>query len=216
MKFDSMNGYKQLHRPLAIFQAILAVVCSGPLAASTIFSQNESGPKEPVEARISLDHREFHLGELVELRLEISNLGHESLLIPNSVSLFVNADALVEIELRGKKGLLSARAGFSSACFTAPGKNPKTPSEIILNSFLALRPRTSYVQRLPLYEILNLYGLTPGSYTLKIDYFSNDLLNPSDCGTHGLTENDLKSLPFKTWHGKVSTNKLSFTVLPPD
>jgi hypothetical protein len=188
------------------------------VAGSTAFGQSEVASQEPIKVHIALGRKEFHLGERMELKLEISNIGHEPLLIANSISLYGNEDAFLEIELRGKRGLLSPHVGMAVDCFRTPEKNPKAPSEIVLKSFLVLRPGTSYVQRLPLYEHLSAlsYGLTPGNYTLRTYYSSNGLLYPSMCGTQGLMENDVKSLPFKTWHGKVSTNEVSFTVLPPD
>jgi len=203
-----MTPHTQLGWLLHISQVILALVCSGSVADSTVFGQNEVASAEPIEVRIALDHKEFHLGQPVELRLEISNIGREPLLIANSVSLFGNEDAFLEIELRGKKGLLSPHIGMSADRFPQPEKNPKPPSEIVLKSFLVLRPGTSYVQKLPLYEHLSAldYGLTPGNYTLGTYYSSNGLLYPSMCGTQGLTESDVKSLPFRTWQGNVSTN----------
>lgn len=211
-----MTAHTHLRRLLPISQVILALVCSGSVADSTMFGQNTVASVEPIKVEIALDRTEFHLGQPVKLGLEISNIGHEPLLIANSVSLFGNEDAFLEIELRGKKGLLSPHFGMAVDCFPQPEQNPKPPSEIVLKSFLVLRPGTSYVQTLPLYEHLSAldYGLTPGNYTLRTYYSSNGLLYPSMCGTQGLAESDVKSLPFKTWHGKVGTNKVSFTVLP--
>ena len=181
------------------------------------FAQTDVVPKEPLKVRIALDHREFHLGRPIELKLEIFNIGRDPLLIANSVSLFGNSDAFLEIELRNQKGLLHPRLGVADDCFPSTTTNKKPPSEIVLKSFLVLRPGTSYVQRIPLYEHLSglEYGLKPGNYTLTTYYSSNGLLYPSMCGTQGLTEEDVKSLPFATWHGKIRTNEVSFTILPP-
>jgi hypothetical protein len=184
---------------------------------SAAFGQNEVASKEPIKVHIALNRTNFHLGEPIELMLEISNVGQEPLIIANSVSLFGNDDAFLEIELRRKKKLQEQRFGFAADCFQLPEKNPKPPSEILLKSFLVLRPGTSYAQRLPLYDDLNAleHGLKPGSYSLKTYYSSSGLHSPSMCGTQGLTEDDVESLPFRTWRGKVSTNEISFTILPP-
>jgi hypothetical protein len=196
-----------------LFIPMLATLVLGP----TTSGQNEVDSKEAIKVQIGLGHKEFHLGEPIELKLEISNVGQKPLLIANSVSLYGNGDALLEIELRGGKGLLSPRMSMVGDCFPTPEKNPKPASEIVLKSFLVLRPGTSYVQRLPIYEHLSAlkYGLSPGNYTLRTYYSSNGLLYPSMCGTQGLKDDDVKTLPFKTWHGKVGTNEVSFTVLPP-
>jgi hypothetical protein len=159
------------------------------------------------------------LGEPIQLRLEISNVSSEPLLAPNSVSLFGTNDAFLEIELRNRKGLVSPRIGMAVDCFPTPAKNKKPLSEIVLTSFLLLRPGTSYVQNIPLYEHLSAldYPIKPGSYTLRTYYASNGLFYASMCGTRstlGLTDEDVKSLPFQAWHGKVSSNEISFTILP--
>lgn len=184
--------------------------------------QTDTARREVLDVRISLAQRAFHLGEPIQLRLEISNSGHEPLLVPNSVSLLGNSDAFLEIELRNRKGLVSPRMGMAVDCFPSfptPAKNKRPPSEIVLTSFLLLRPGTSYVQNIPLYEHLSAleYAIKPGSYTLRTYYVSNGLFYPSTCGTlatQGLTEEDVKSLPFQAWHGKVSSNETSFTILP--
>lgn len=186
---------------------------------SAASGQTDTARKEALDVRISLARRAFHLGEPIQLRLEISNIGHEPLLVPNSVSLLGNSDAFLEIELRSQKGLVSPHMGMALDCFPTPAKNKRPPSEIVLNSFLLLRPGTSYVQNIPLYEHLSAleYAIKPGSYTLRTYYASNGLFYPSMCGTlatQGLTEEDVKSLPFQAWHGKVSSNETSFTILP--
>ena len=195
------------HIRIALCVLVALIFCS---AAS---GQTDTARKEALDVRISLAQRAFHLGEPIQLRLEISNIGHEALLVPNSVSLFGNSDAFLEIELRSRKGLVSPRMGMAVDCFPTPAKNKRPPSEIVLTSFLLLRPGTSYVQNIPLYE----YAIKPGSYTLRTYYASNGLFYPSMCGTlatQGLTEEDVKSLPFQAWHGKVSSNETSFTILP--
>ena len=186
-----------------------------------VFTSANSGqenvvPKRQLEVHIALNRAEFHLGEPIELKLEITNVGQEPLLIPDNVSLFGDADAFLELELHGKKGLVLPRMGWASDCFPTPEKESKAPSEILLGTFLLLRPGTSYVQRLTIHERLRAlqYELKPGYHTLRTYYSSDGLLVPSMCGTQGVTANDIKALPFRTWHGKVGTNKVSFRILP--
>ncbi len=189
----------------------------GFTVGSACSGQTVKVSEERIKVSIALDHREFHLGDPIELKLEISNFGRAPILIANSVSLFGNSDAFLEIELRNRKTALHPHIGMAVDCFPVPDQDKKPPSEVILKSFLVLRPGTSYVQRIPLYTHLSAldYGLKPGNYTLVAYYSSHGLLYPSMCGTQGLTEDDVKSLPFETWHGKVGTNEISFTVMSP-
>ena len=216
-----MKSNNHACRRFPAIRYIIVLMCCSLLVAlvvgSATFGRNELASKEQIKVHIALSRQTFHLGEPLDLRLEISNIGQEPLLIANSVSLFGNDDAFLEIELHGKSRLLSPHMGVAVDCFPTPEKNPKPASEIVLTSFLVLRSGTSYAQRLPLYDHLAAlkYGLKPGSYTLKTYYSSRGLHSRSMCGTQGLTEDDVRSLPFKTWRGKVSTNEISFTILPP-
>jgi hypothetical protein len=184
---------------------------------SVSLGQTDKVPEETIQVSVALDHKEFHLGDPMELRLEISNVGPAPLLVANSVSFFGNSDAFLEIELHNQRGPVQPHIGMAVDCFPTPVKDKRPPSDVVLKSFLVLRPRTSYVQKIALYEHLSRleYELKPGKYTVTAYYSSRGLFYPSMCGTQGLTEEDVRSLPFETWHGKVRTNKISFTVLPP-
>ncbi len=152
----------------------------------------------------------------MELRLEVSNIGDSSLLVANFADLYEGAEAYLDIELSNSKGLLSPRAGMVIDRFPSSTKEQKSPLEIVLNSFVLLRPGTSYVQRIPLSQHLSAmrYEIIPGTYKVRAYYSSNGLFYPPAYQTLGLTEEDVRSLPFQAWHGKVPTNELSFTILP--
>jgi hypothetical protein len=83
-----------------------------------------------------------------------------------------------------------------------------------VNEFL-LPPATSFVQRIGQFEPLSAlkYELKPGSYHLREYYSSGGLFYPPAYRTLGLSEEEVKSLPFKAWHGKLAANELSFTIL---
>ncbi|MFI5097400.1 MAG: hypothetical protein ACHQT6_05445 [Candidatus Acidiferrales bacterium] len=151
----------------------------------------------------------------MELRLEVSNIGVKSLLVANFASLYEGAEAYLYIELSNSKGLLSPRVGMAVDRFPSSTKEQKSPLEIVLNSFVLLRPGTSYVQRIPLSQHLSAsrYEIKPGTYKLRAYYSSNGLFYPPAYQILGLTEEDVRSLPFQAWHGKVATNELSFTIL---
>src|SRR5438094_9208229 len=53
---------------------------------SACLGQTGKVSEERIKVSIALDHREFHLGDPIELKLEISNFGRAPILIANSVS----------------------------------------------------------------------------------------------------------------------------------
>jgi hypothetical protein len=151
----------------------------------------------------------------MELKVEVTNVGHKSLLVPGHLSIFGGQEAHLELELSDGKVPLSPHLGFAVDRLPNPSKNKKSPSEIVLNSFILLPPGTSFVQRIALFEQLSAlkYGLKPGSYKLKAYYSSGGLFHPPAYQNLGLSEEDVKSLPFEACHGKLGTNELSFTIL---
>jgi hypothetical protein len=177
--------------------------------------QTES-PNEHLNVHIALDKKEFFSGDPMVLKLEVTNIGQEAILVPNFVSLFGGGDAYLEIELSNTHGPLFPHIGFAVDRVPAAWLKKKSPSEILLDSFLLLRPTTSFVQRIALLQYLSAleYEVKPGTYKLKAYYSSGGLFYPPAYQSLGLVDEDVKSLPFQAWHGKLSTNELSFSILP--
>jgi hypothetical protein len=151
----------------------------------------------------------------MELKVEVSNVGKKPLLVPNQVFLFGGELAYLEIGLSNTREILSPHMGFAIDRFPNPSKERKSPNEIVLDSFVLLRPGTPFVQRIELFGYLSArkYELMPGTYKLKAYYSTGGLFYPPAYHTLGLTEEDVKSLPYQAWHGKLATNELSFTIL---
>lgn len=211
LKFVRRTRRSHAIRHLIATLCVLAV----SILPSSAAGQTSDAPKQEISVSIALAKKEFHFGDPMELKIEVTNIGQKPLLIPNHLSLFGGEEAFLEIELSNGKGLLSPHMGFAVDRFPNPSKNKKAPSEIVLNSFILLPPGTSFVQRNALFEHLRArkYDLKPGSYKLKGYYSSGGLFYPPAYQSLGLTEEDAKSLPFEAWHGKLATNELSFTIL---
>jgi hypothetical protein len=178
-----------------------------------VAAQANGAQKDGISVSISLDKKEFHWGEPMQLTVKVTNIGQKPLLVPNFFYLFAGQTAHLEIELSNRKGLLSPHRGFAIDKFPDPSKDKRSPSEIYLNSFVLLHPGTSIVQRIALFQELSVleYEVKPGAYKLQGYYSTSGLLFPQNLG---LTAEDVKSLPFEAWHGKLPTNEVSFTVLP--
>jgi len=182
----------------------------------SVAGQSSYAPKPEISVGIALAKKEFRLGDPMELKIEITNIGPKAILVPNHLSLFGGDEAYFEIELSNGKVLISPRMGFVVDSFPNPSKNKESPTEIVLSSFVLLPPGTSFVQRIALFNYLNVrkYELKAGSYKLKGYYSSNGLFYPPAFHSLDLSEEDVKSIPFEAWHGKLATNELSFTILP--
>jgi hypothetical protein len=166
---------------------------------------------------IDLAKKQFNAGDLIEVRLEVSNVGREPLLVPNGASFFGGAaEAYLEVELSNDKGPLQPHMVWAVDRVPAEWLPRKSPMEIVINSFLLLPPRTSFAQKIPLSVFLGAtkYEVKPGAYKLKCYYSSGGLFYPPAYERLGLTGEDVKSLPFRAWHGKIATNELSFAIVP--
>jgi len=111
--------------------------------------------KPEISVGITLAKKEFRLGDPMELRIEVTNIGQKAILVPNHLSLFSGEEAYLEIELNTGKVLVSPHMGFVVDSFPSPSKNKKSPTEIVLGSFVLLPPGTSFVQRIALFDYLS-------------------------------------------------------------
>ena len=188
---------------------------TSPTAPATFGKTGES-PGDNLKVRITLDRARFRMGENMELRLELSNLGDSPLLVPNSASFDHQEGADLELELSDKNGTLSPKTSLVVVDrFAASPNSEKSPYEIALRSFILLCPGTSYIERISLSQHLSAakYEIRPGRYKLRAYYSSGGLFYPPAYQELGLKEEDVKSIPFQAWHGMSPTNELSFTIV---
>jgi len=186
------------------------------LLPSPVLCQTSEPPENKVNVRIDVSKKQFHVEDSVEIRLEVTNVGQYPLLVPYQASFFVvAAEAYLEVELSNEEGRLYPHMGWAVVRVPTDWPSRQSPMETVINSFLLLPPGVSVVQTIPLDIFLgaNEHEVTAGTYKLKCYYSSRGLFDPP--AYLGLTEKDIKSLPFQAWHGKIATNELSFVILPP-
>jgi hypothetical protein len=177
--------------------------------------QASEPPENKVNVRIDVSKKQFHVEDSVEMRLEVTNVGRYPLLVPNQASFFVDAaEAYLDVELSNEEGRLYPHMGWAVARIPRDWPTRQSPMETVMNSFLLLPPGVSVVQRIPLDLFLgaNKHEVKAGTYKLKCYYSSGGLFDPP--AYLRLTQDDIKSLPFQAWHGKIATNELSFVILP--
>jgi hypothetical protein len=209
--FSGLGGSQAIRHSLAIL-CVLAVF----IFSLWVAGQSNYSTKPEISVTMALAKQVFRLGNPMELKIEVTNIGQKAILVPNHLSLFGDEAAHLEIELSNGKALISPHLGLVVDRFPNPSKNQKSPTEKVLGSFVLLPPGTSFVERIALFDYLSVrkYELKAGNYKLKGYYSSGGLFYPPAFQSLELTEEDVKSLPFEAWHGKLATNELSFTILP--
>ena len=200
------TGATLLFLVVLVFANVL--ICN---AQSPEVTLNES-PK--VTAALSLPKSIYRAGEPIQVKLEVSNKGETSVLIANEISMSTTVQPshvdFVLVDHRGN----DVPAGFFALDSWGP-KVVSSPGIAFLESFLVLRPGYSLTKVFKLDTQL-FRGLSqPGTFSLYALYSSNGLSYPPALGVIGVTETDVKLLPFVAWSGKIRTNTVLFKVLPP-
>ncbi|MBS1839433.1 MAG: hypothetical protein JST77_01145 [Acidobacteria bacterium] len=159
---------------------------------------------------LSLNKRKFKLGEPIELSFEIENVGTVPLLIGNGTSLVGNHGPRLDLELKDGKGntlsgmkLIGDSFGIAPNHLSLPG---------LMSRWLLLCLRCSHVQRF--HMDLGLFGFRgkSGIYHLSGAYISPSFSETSSYRQLGLTEDDMKSIPFPSWSGTFSIEPISFKI----
>lgn len=159
---------------------------------------------------LSIDKTSFALNEAIQVHVRILNQGTEPILIGNDVFLGGGVSNL-EITLKDATGRVSPKMHQISDYFASSVK--ATASTAFLGSWMLLRPGSSLTTTFPIDGEMLAFLRVPGSYTLSADYYSDGFLNPATYQRRGLTDDDVKSIPFTCWHGKIGTNTIRLKVI---
>jgi len=159
---------------------------------------------------LSVDKATFAVNEPVPVRVRISNPGAEPILIANDVSLGAGA-ANLEMTLKDAAGRVFPQMRWIHDHF--PSQATPNVSTIFLGSWMLLRPGNSLTTTIQIGG--ETFGLLdkPGRYTLSADYYSDGFSYPGTYRAQGLTDEDVRSIPFPCWHGKIATNTVQFKVI---
>jgi hypothetical protein len=176
------------------------------VCASLAFAQRPGVTKDAITVHIMLNKTLYAIGEPIQLGVMISNVGTQSLLIPNRISFFGDAQGQLTAELTGESG--TPVSGISMAFECKNYKETKLTYEFVLDDYILLRPTTTYIQRISLLVLFP--ELQPGSYHLKSNYSAG--LFPLGC--QRLKQEEIDKFPIKAWSGSTAANEVSFTILP--
>jgi hypothetical protein len=194
---------------LWLFSLTLCLVCSlTPACAGTLRKVNT---KSQVSVRISTSKNQFKVGELIRLRIQLSNEGTSPILIPNSISTARGTPAHIEFELRDSRDRASPVLEATLDSFSIP--TPRAPATALLGSWLVLNSGYSLVTNINIDKSFLSFLGRPGRYKLTGKYFASGLLYPPTFQQLGITEDDVKSLPYGHWSGNILTNTVNVKIV---
>jgi hypothetical protein len=196
-----------------MIQKLLATVClflcsvSACSAQSAGKSQNDS---IRIAAKLSLSKSSVRAGESVPAKIEISNTGELPVLIANRIFMSITpAPSNVVFEMKDDHGK-AIRGGGSIIDFVPRLREPNLAIGL-LKELQVLNPGYSLSTVFMLDT--NVFAMSnPGTYRLSASYSSGGFSYPPALTFFGLTENDVKSLPWTAWRGKIQTNQVTFRV----
>lgn len=212
LKNPILNRYPTFSRAVQIcFSSLYICALTGlPLGAAREITSAEN--KSELSVTLSVSKKTNIVGAVLQVKVQISNEGSDPFLIPNSLSLSRNSTAHLEFKLRDQSGKESPMSDLIADNFTV--QKSQNPSSALLGDWVLLRPGYSLVRSISLDKhVLEFLG-KPGVYRLSGTYFANSLSYPPIRNQMGLTDNDVKSLPFNSWSGNISTNAIEIRLVP--
>jgi hypothetical protein len=203
------NMRTQINKLFLVLSAVVWV-SAGP---SVALSQMNNPRRPAIEVHISVAKRAVTVGEVIHVEVRVSNTGDAPTLVPNTVSTASGGFAYLELELTDAHGH-SSGGTVMIADYAPVEQSDDNAAAKLLGSWTLLYPQTSLLFDIPMDKTNFTFLGKPGEYTLFATYASNGILYGRN--TLGLSKELLSSLPYSSWHGKVSTNEISLTVVPPN
>ena len=192
--------------------SLLIVLMLAP--RSLLWSQEDSMTSSQKNSNLvvamSIEKRIFAVGETIPVWVQVCNHGKQPILIGNRVSLGGDV-ANLDLTLEDSSGRISPRIDMTHDTFPAPAASNASVS--FLKSWMLLQPDNCLTTTISIgSEVFSFLG-RPGSYTLSAEYYSDGFSYPPTYRSRGLTEADVKSIPFYCWTGKIDTNRIHFKVV---
>lgn len=169
--------------------------------------------KTSVDLKV-LETTKVSSGDPIPLDVYVSNAGSTPLLIGNLILQGSGGMPVsrIEFQLMDAKGRV-LRPAVDMINDTLSAKSEPNPASAFLSSYLLLRPGYSLTTRFLLDTNLFRELSTPGYYSVSATYISNGLSYPPIYRNVGLSDDDVKSLAFKAWSGKLVSNQVRFRVV---
>jgi len=164
---------------------------------------------------LSLAKKRFLTGETIPFKVVISNDGETPIVIGSYISLNGSDPvAHVEFNLKDSTGRAYSRAVYGEGM--TPPEVKLNPAAAVLGSWMVLWPGSSLSSTIALDRdadiALPALG-SPGVFTLSVTYYSPGFSYPLSYEPAGLTEDDLKALPYTYFSGRAESNAVTFELV---
>ena len=192
------------------FSLLLVVLAIPRVIAAQGDGAGNTAPQ--ISVHLTSSKRIFSVAEPIAIKIRIENVGDKPVLIANFVSIIRNMDSHIEFGLRDTHGRMSPSLEANADNFSSSAA--ANPANALLGSWLLLKPGYSLAVDVTLGKDLFEFLGKPGKYRLSATYSSNGLLYPPVYRAIGLTDEEVQSVPFQSWKGKISTNTLNLEIVP--
>lgn len=196
-----------MHAATLFFLLLMQLTLPVAGRKGTVPTEGES-PK--LEVTLSVDKATFVVNETIPVHVQVSNIGVEPILIGNDVYLGGGVGNL-EMSLRDATGRISPQTKLTHDYFPSPVA--KTASTVLLRFWMLLRPGTSLKTTIQIDGEFFSFLQKPGYYLLSADYYSSGFSSPTFYRARGLSDEEVRSIPFTSWSGKIPTNTLKFKII---
>ncbi len=190
---------------------LLVLFC---LTAGFASSQGSDNVNKQIEVRISPQSKVVRVGEPLEVRVEVWNVGSEQLFIEKDIYAPC-ADSSLSFRIDSGPPIRATGPGAGCAADCADDKKDSFASHLV-KLCIPLPAGHFYgtVVRLPPYLFPQLQ--TPGHWRLQGKYSSNGNLPSSRCVFQVSSDPEQTAmLPYKAWHGVEDTNAVWVEVVGP-
>jgi hypothetical protein len=203
-----------IHSPLRVYRYVLMFSPVVGLCATTAvsFGQTQNAPSPKITVRLSVPNRTFTVREVIHVEVRVSNKGDAPILVTNTVSMATGGISHLDFELADVRGRVSPGIRMISDYFPST-QTDENAAVTLLRSWTLLYPSTSLLFDIPIDQSVFKFLGKPGKYTLSATYASNGI--SYGLNRLGLSDDVLKSLPYQSWSGKMSTNEISLTIVTP-
>ena len=169
-----------------------------------------SADSDGIAVRLSLGKQRFALGERLQVRVEVQNQRSETLIVSNVITEVDDRVGYVQFDLTDAKGHRQSPQLRVSELLGPVQKEPDW--RLLLGRWLVLYPQDSFTSQLDLDGETFPFLKRPGRYKLSATYSSAGLSYGVNYRSLGLKEQDVASLRFRSWSGKVRSNSVWITI----
>jgi len=160
-----------------------------------------------------LAKRDFQVGQSIPVTIGVSNCGDNPLLVGNFILRGSGGTPVsrIEFELKDAEGHVIP-SNYEVINDSLGARKESSAAAGFLSSYVLLYPEYSLNTTLRISPHQYVMLKNPGTYILSATYSSNGTSYPPAYRQAGLTDDDVKSMPFRAWNGRLSTNDVQFRV----